>query len=424
VLGVLWPRLDGRRVLLAVSGGVAAYKAAELCRLLTRCGAEVQVMMTAAAQRFVGADTFAALSGRAVATDLFDQWQEQQIGHIRLAEWAEVLVAAPATADLLARFSAGMADDLVTTVQLAYQGKLLLAPAMNVQMWQHPATQENVARLRSRGAQMVGPESGEMACGHVGAGRMSEPETILQGIAGCLTPSDLAGRAVLVSAGPTHEALDPVRYLSNRSSGKMGFALAAEAAARGARVTLVAGPTRLPVPLGVELVRVVDAAAMVEAIVTRMAGQDVIVMAAAVADYRPKEVAAGKLKKDRLGQRPELALERTVDILSELARRRAEVQYSKAPVGQPLLVGFAAETGPDDLAAAPAKLFAKGCDLALVNDVSQPDAGFDADTNRVVIHHGPRSAPEPLPLLSKREVAARLWKSVVRRLAQERSIDA
>lgn len=402
--GVLWPDLGGRRVLLGVSGGVAAYKAAELCRLLARAGAEVSVMLTQAAERFVGSATFAALSGRAVATDLFDPVQEQQIGHIRLAERAELLIVAPATADLLGRFAAGLANDLVTTVHLAFRGPLLLAPAMNVHMWEHAATRANIACLHDRGARFVGPNSGEMACGHVGAGRMAEPEAILQAAGHCLSPQDFRGCRVLVSAGATREAIDPVRFISNRSSGKMGYALAAEAAARGAEVTLVSGPTCLPAPYGVTRVPVTSAAEMARELTSRFARQDVLIMAAAVADYRPMRVAAEKLKKETLGESHGLELERTADILAGLR----DVTPAGAPAGvRPVVVGFAAETGPGALDRAPLKLFSKGCDLALVNDVSQPDAGFDVDTNRLLIHERERAA-EVLPLLSKRRAAARV----------------
>jgi len=392
----LWPDLAGRRILLGVSGGIAAYKAAELCRLLSRCGASVRVMMTVAARRFVGETTFAALSGHPVSTDLFDPVQEGQIGHIALADQTELLVLAPATANLLARLAHGLGDDLVSTVCLAYTGPLLLAPAMNVHMWQHPATRENLHTLLGRGARSVGPGSGEMACGHVGEGRMAEPGEILQAVGAGLAPQILAGRAVLVSAGPTHEPIDPVRFLGNRSSGKMGFALAAEAAAAGARTTLVAGPSSLSTPLGVERVDVGTAAEMAAAIKARAPGQDVVVMAAAVADYRPSSAAASKIKKEQTGSRLTLELTQTEDILAGLTRLEP----------RPLLVGFAAETGGDLGALAARKREAKGCDLLVANDVSQPDAGFERDHNRVLIQDA--SGTESLPLLGKRAVAARI----------------
>jgi len=406
-----WPDLQQRRVLLAVCGGVAAYKAAEFCRLLVRCGAQVQVAMTAAAQHFVGSATFAALSGHAVATELFDPVQEAQIGHIRLADAAELLVVAPATADVLAKLALGLAGDVVTTAYLAFEGPVLLAPAMNVKMWGHPATQQAMQRLRERGHRVVGPESGELACGHVGAGRMSEPETLLDAVWHCLAPQSLAGRRVLVSAGPTREALDPVRYLTNRSSGKMGYALAAEAAARGAAVTLVSGPTALATPLGVRRLDVTSAAELAQAVLELAPQQDAVVMTAAVADFRPVNVATHKLGKEQLGEQPTLTLTRTVDVLAALGAARG--------AGGPLLIGFAAETGIDE-ARVLGKLAAKQCDLLVVNDVSRTDAGFDADDNRVVIYDA-AGARQALPLLPKREVAGRVLERLVELLAARRS---
>jgi phosphopantothenoylcysteine decarboxylase/phosphopantothenate--cysteine ligase len=404
----LWPELAGRRVLLGVSGGVAAYKAAELCRLLVRAGATVDVMMTRAAREFVGVVTFGALSGRPVGRELFDPAEEAQIGHIALADRAEVCVLAPATANLLAKLAHGLADDLVSTVCLAYHGPLLCAPAMNVHMWEHPATKENLATLRRRGVRSVGPGAGEMACGHVGEGRMAEPEEILQAVGACLAPQDLAGRKILVSGGPTHEPLDPVRFLGNRSSGKMGFALAAEASARGAEVILVAGPSALATPWGVTRVDVSTATEMGRAIREHAAEQAAIVMAAAVADYRPVSRAAGKLKKEALGASPSLELERTEDILAGL----------RAIAPHAVLVGFAAETGEGSDGRAAAKLEAKRCDLLVGNDVSAAGAGFEVDTNRVVILEAGEGGPrrDPLPLLSKRAVARQILDRVARRL--------
>lgn len=406
----LWPDLEGRRVLLAVSGGVAAYKAAELCRLLVRCGATVQVMMTDAALRFVGEQTFAALSGRQVACSLFDPAREAQIGHIDLADRAELLVAAPATADLLARFAGGIADDLVTTVYLAYRGPVVLAPAMNVQMWEHPATRDNMIRLRERGHRVIGPASGEMACGHVGAGRMEQPEEILQAIGAALSSQDLAGRRVLVTAGPTRERIDPVRYLTNASSGKMGYALAQEALARGAEVVLVSGPTLLPTPRGARCLKVESAAEMAHAVREEVDGCDAVVMTAAVADYRPRDVARAKLKKEELGGQLVVELERTEDILAMLGTASAagagagSAEPGAGGARRPLLVGFAAETSADLDEPARRKLRDKACDLLVANDVSAGDSGFAGDTNRVVLY-GRDGAREPLPLLSKRRAA-------------------
>jgi phosphopantothenoylcysteine decarboxylase / phosphopantothenate---cysteine ligase len=403
----LWPLLEGKRVLLGVTGGVAAYKAAELCRLLSRCGAEVRVMMTAAATQFVGPTTFAALSNHAVALSLFDATQEAQIGHIGLADWAELVVIAPATADFLAKLRAGLADDLPSTVCLAHTKSLLLAPAMNVHMWEHAATQENLAMLQQRGNRIVGPGSGEMACGHQGAGRMAEPEEILGAVGAGLAPQDLIGRRVLVSAGPTHEPIDPVRFIGNRSSGKMGFALAAEAACRGALVTLVAGPSSLPTPWGVARHDVTTARQMAEVILRSGKEQDAIFMTAAVADYRPGVVSSTKIKKEQTGDQLTLVLERNQDILASLGARPR--------LGRPLLVGFAAETGADLLHLAPAKLAAKGCDLLVANDVLAADAGFEVDTNRVVLFDT-RGGAEELPLLSKRKIAQVLLERVARML--------
>jgi phosphopantothenoylcysteine decarboxylase/phosphopantothenate--cysteine ligase len=412
VESIHWPDLEERRVLLGVSGGIAAYKAAELCRLLARCGASVQVMMTEAARRFVGEITFAALSDHPVATDLFDPVQEAQIGHIGLADSAELLVLAPATADLMAKLACGMADDLVTTVCLAYTGPQLLAPAMNVHMWEHPATRHNLSLLRERGWRVVGPGSGEMACGHVGEGRMAEPEAILEAAGACLAPQDLAGRTVVITAGPTHEPLDPARFLGNRSSGKMGFALAAEAASRGARVTLVSGPGSLATPHGVERVAVVTAAEMARVVRDRAAGADAVIMAAAVADYRPAQAASTKLKKETLGRQFMLTLERTEDILAGLGALAAP---------RPFLVGFAAETAADaELeCVAREKLAAKRCDLLVANNVGEEGAGFGVDTNRVTLFDG-SDAAEALPLMSKRKVAQRIMDRVAAALERDR----
>ncbi len=398
----LWPSLEGRRVLLGVSGGIAAYKTAELCRLLVRCGATVQVMMTAAARRFVGEVTFSALSNHPVVPELFDEGQEGQIRHIDLADRTELLLIAPATANLLAKLAHGLANDVITTVYLAYTGKVLLAPAMNVHMWEHPATKNNLQILRQRGHQIVGPASGEMACGHVGEGRMAEPEQILQAAGACLAVQDLASRSIMVTAGPTQEPIDPIRFLSNRSSGKMGFSLAAVAATRGARVTLVTGPSSLPTPFGVDRVDVMTAAQMAEAVHRRAVEQDAIFMVAAVADYRPSVVAANKLKKEDVGDRLTLVLERNRDILADLG----------ASSPHPVLVGFAAETEGYLDAVAHAKRAAKGCDVLVVNDVTAPGAGFETDTNQVVLYDA-RGGREALPVMSKRNVAEHILNRVV-----------
>jgi phosphopantothenoylcysteine decarboxylase / phosphopantothenate---cysteine ligase len=399
--------LAGRRIVVGVSGGIAAYKAAELVRLLVTAEADVRVVMTRAAREFVTPLTFQTLSGHPVATELFDLDQESQIGHIRLADEADLLVVAPATADLIARFAAGMGNDLLATIALVTRAPILLAPAMNVHMWAHPLVQANVARLRELGrVHVVGPDAGWLACRMTGPGRLAEPADIVEAAGRLLTPRDLEGRRVLVTAGPTREAIDPVRFLTNRSSGKMGYAIARAAAARGAAVTLVSGPTGLDAPLGVERIAVGSAAEMHDATTIRAADADVIVMAAAVADYSPETIAAAKLKKEDLGEGMGIRMKRTPDVLAELGRARR----AQPPERRPVLVGFAAET--DELERhARAKLETKGCDLVVGNDVSQRDAGFDVDTNRVTIV-GPGDQVERLPLLSKGEVAHRILDQV------------
>ncbi|MCB9557644.1 MAG: bifunctional phosphopantothenoylcysteine decarboxylase/phosphopantothenate--cysteine ligase CoaBC [Deltaproteobacteria bacterium] len=394
--------LHGRQIVLGVGGGIAAYKAAELCRLLVRAGAQVSVAMTAAAQHFVGSATFAALSGQPVATDLFDARQEQEIGHIRLAEHADAFVVAPATANLIARLANGIADDFVTTAALASVCPLLIAPAMNPRMWSHPATQQNIARLQQRGCLVIGPEVGEMACGHHGAGRMTEPEGILSAIGGVLGASGtLRGRTLLVSAGPTREAVDSVRYLTNRSTGKMGHAVAAAAKRAGAQVVLITSAQAVEPPLVDQLVRVDSAAEMAEAVLSRVADVDAMVLAAAVADFRIKAPHIGKLKKASLGETWQLKLERTVDILATVAGRSP----------RPYLVGFAAEIDQELAQVAERKRQDKGCDMIVANDVSQDDAGFGVDTNRVVICQ--ESGCDALPLMTKE----RLGEEIVARIA-------
>ena len=343
-------------ILLGVSGGIAAYKACELVRRLRDAGCEVRVVMTRAATAFVTPLTFQALSGQPVRTDLLDAEAESGMDHIALARWADRVVIAPATADLMARLAAGMADDLLTTLCLATEAPLLIAPAMNRVMWAHPATRTNTDILMARGVRMVGPESGSQACGEEGAGRMAEPASILRALLG-QGSAPLSGRRVLITAGPTHEPIDPVRFVGNRSSGRMGIALAAAARDAGAEVCLVHGPLALPTPAGVEAVAVETAEAMRMAVLQRIDGLDLFIAAAAVADYRPREVAEQKIKKEA----PTLTLEltRNPDILAEVAARRP----------RPFVVGFAAET-TDLRAHALAKLARKGLDMIAANDVS------------------------------------------------------
>jgi phosphopantothenoylcysteine decarboxylase/phosphopantothenate--cysteine ligase len=363
--------LAGRRVLLGVTGGIAAYKAAYLARLLRERGAEVQVVMTPSATRFVGPDTFAALTGRAVHSDVFER--SDAVLHVRLAHEADAALVAPATANVLAKLTWGIADDLLTSTLLEFSGPLVVAPAMHSGMLEHPATRENLDTLRERGVTIVGPVEGALAAGDTGMGRMSEPEDIADALEAALAAGrDLSGRRVLVTAGPTHEPIDAVRFLGNRSSGKMGWAVAEEARRRGAAVTLISGPTHLADPAGVEVVRVATAEEMRDAVLARFDDADAVVKAAAVADFRPKEHVAGKIKKE--GGTPELYLEPTPDILRELGERK----------GERVLVGFAAET--DDLeGAGRQKLREKHLDLIVVNKVGEPGTGFDSDTNRALI---------------------------------------
>ncbi len=321
-------------ILLGVTGGIAAYKSAEIVRLLKKRGCDVKVVLTANAAQFIGAETLATLSGHPVYSEMFASVRSDQIGHISLSDWADVLLVAPATANIVGKFASGIADDLLSTTFLSCDCPVVIAPAMNGRMYAHPAVQENIKRLQEIGATIVGPELGELACGTTGRGRMSEPEMIVDvACAVARFGRDLEGLKLLVSAGPTREMIDPVRFISNRSSGRMGFALARAAFARGARVKLVSGPTQLPVPAGVETVSVVSAQEMLEAILESQPGQDAVIMAAAVADYAPREMATHKLKKG--AETLSLELRRTTDIISELVACKAKEQIT---------VGFAAET--------------------------------------------------------------------------------
>jgi phosphopantothenoylcysteine decarboxylase/phosphopantothenate--cysteine ligase len=383
-----------RRVLLGVAGGIASYKTAWLARLLSKAGAEVDVVMTRAATEFVGAVTFEALTGRPVHTGLFDPGRA--LDHIHLARDAHAIVVAPATADLMARAATGQADDLLTACLLATEAPVLLVPAMNDRMWAHAQTQANAAHLRTLGYQLLEPDEGMLAAGEgSGPGRMPEPEVIFAHVGRLLEDRDapIAGRRVLVTAGPTREAIDPVRFLSNHSSGRMGTAIAAAAWRRGAEVTLVAGPLAVPVPVGVRHVHVESTTQMQEAVARELPTADVLVMAAAPADYRPSEVSAGKLKKT--GEARSIALAENADILASTraARRDGAV-----------IVGFALETD-DVVANARRKLTAKDLDLIVLNDAKEAGAGFGVATNRVTILARGSDEPERLPLLTKHEVA-------------------
>lgn len=390
--------MDPRRILLAISGGIAAYKAPELLRALRKAGHDVRCALTPEAERFVSPLVLQSLSGRSVRRNLFDAGEEGEIDHIGLADWAELVLIAPATANLLAKMAHGLADDLVSTVLLATRAQVLVAPAMNVHMWSHPATATNVAILRSRGVSFVGPEAGELACGWEGLGRMSEPARIAEAVAACLTPKSLAGERVLVTAGGTAEAIDSVRTITNRSSGKMGFAIAAEAARRGAEVVLVAGLSSQPTPFGVRRIDVGSALAMREAVLAEFDAAGIVIKAAAVADFRPAVAADRKLKKEDLPESGRLTLElvQNPDILAEICRRK----------GDRIVVGFAAESH-DVVGAAQRKLARKGCDLIVANDISRRDAGFEVDQN-AVIFVWPDQQVEELPLLDKSGVAAQL----------------
>ncbi|MGC1679545.1 MAG: bifunctional phosphopantothenoylcysteine decarboxylase/phosphopantothenate--cysteine ligase CoaBC [Candidatus Binataceae bacterium] len=386
--------LRDKTIVLGVSGGIAAYKAAEIVRALVQRGAKVRVMMTRNAQAFITPLTLQTLAQSPVATDTFSLTQESEIGHIRLADSADAVLIAPATADVIAKAATGIADDIVTTVLLATQAPVAFAPAMNVHMYAHPTVVENLGRLRARGATIIEPAEGELACGYEGKGRLPDSAIIIAELERILSPSDLAGERVLVTAGPTQEAIDPVRFVSNRSSGKMGFAIAAAARRRGAEVRLVAGPSAIATPHGVERIDTASAAELLAATSSHFPWASALVMAAAVADFRPANPAGGKLKKNSKGI--ELKMIPIADELPRIAAKK----------GSRLLIGFAAET--DDLAAnAKSKLARKRLDLIVANDVTQAGAGFGVDTN-IVTFFGADGSVESLPILSKDEVADKI----------------
>ncbi len=391
--------LAGRTVVLGVTGGIAAYKAVEVCRRLVDAGAHVAPVMTEGAERFVGRVTFDALASQPVQGSLFDG--RDPIPHTRLGQEADVVLVCPATARLIGSYAAGISDDLLTATLLATRAPVLLCPAMHTEMWEHAAVQANIETLRRRGVQMVPPGVGPLAGGDLGAGRLAEPATIVAAVERILSPGDLAGLRILVSAGGTREPIDPVRVITNRSSGKQGYALATAAAERGAKVTLVTTVDRAEPP-GVEIVRVGSAAEMQEAIVPGAAGYDVIIMAAAVADFRVSAPAEHKIRKSG-GNLPALDLEPTHDFLVDLGRDKPEGQ---------VLVGFAAETD-DVIESARAKLARKGLDLIVANDVSAAGTGFEHDTNSVTILHA-GGAEVQVPLSSKRAVADAVLDAVLR----------
>jgi phosphopantothenoylcysteine decarboxylase / phosphopantothenate---cysteine ligase len=395
-------------IALGITGGIGAYKAVEVCRLLQQRGHEVAAVMTRAATRFVGPVTLEAITGRPVLTSPWRPGANADIAHVALADRIALLLVAPCTAHALARFAHGLADDPLGALYLATKAPVLVAPAMNVNMLSHPAVVDNLRILRARGIHLVEPGEGYLACGWIGRGRLADPAAIVEAALRLIErpPSPLRDRRVVVTAGPTYEDIDAVRFVGNRSSGRMGFAIAAEARARGARVTLVAGPTRIDAPAVDDLVRVRSAAEMHEAVMRAAPAADVVVMAAAVADYTPADPASAKIAKQDGPMT--LTLHRTPDILAALGAMRAASGRAR-----PLLVGFAAETG-DLLRKARDKRVRKQVDLIVANDVSEPGAGFDVETNAVTIV-GP-DGEEPVPLAAKAQVAARLLDRIEARL--------
>lgn len=387
-------------IVLGVCGGIAAYKAAELVRLYIKAGAEVHVIMTRSAQEFVTPLTFQTLTGNPVHTSMFNLVQEREIGHISLADRADVFVVAPATANLVGKIASGIADDLLTTSLMATKAPVLIAPAMNVNMWDNPIYQQNQQKLVALGYRFVEPVTGFLACGWEGKGKLADPVAIFEDTLALLTPDDLSGETLLVTAGPTREEIDPVRFVSNYSSGKMGYALARAARLRGARVILVSGPSALPAPLGVERIMTVSARDMQQVVFSRLENVSVVIKAAAVADYRPATRHARKVKKDARDFMT-LEMEKNPDILAELGRCK----------GSRILVGFAAETC-DLLENARKKLAAKNVDLMVANDVTQERAGFDVDTN-VVRLLSPDGSEEALPEMTKEEVAHHILDRIV-----------
>ena len=382
--------LKDRHIVLGVSGGIAAYKACDLVSRLKKRGAQVRVVLTAHACEFVPPLTFETLSGNPAYTDAFDR--KFEIEHVALAKWADAAVVAPATANILAKMAAGIADDLLSTTMLAVAAPVLVAPAMNTAMWKHPATRANVETLRGRGVRFVGPESGKLACGDTDVGRMSEPEQIVEALEALFgRRQDLSRRTVLVTAGPTEERIDPVRYITNRSTGKMGYAIAEAAAERGANVVLVSGPVGLDAPRGVERVSIESSAELCAEVLKRAAAADVVIQAAAPADFTPETVADRKIKKT--GDDMTLRLKPTTDIAATLGARKRPGQ---------VLVAFAAETD-NVIENARGKLARKNADLVVANDVTRPGAGFGVDTNIVTIvtKHG----AQELPCMTKRQVA-------------------
>ena len=390
--------LEGKAIILGITGGIAAYKAADVCSSLVKKGATVHVVMTEHATQFVGPATFRALTGNQVLTGLWDEPEEYEIAHVSLPDKADAFLIAPATANIIGKIASGIADDMLTTMVMASSVPVILAPAMNFRMWENPILKANVERLESLGYIFVNPEKGRLACGVEAVGRLADPPKIVQAVVDFLArKQDLADMTILVTAGPTQEPIDPVRFIANRSSGKMGYAIAKAAAERGAKVILVSGPTLLPAPPGVELVSVQTAAEMLDAVMNKLHEAQVVIGAAAVADYTPKSPAKSKIKKSEAGGSIELAP--TKDIMAEIGRKR----------DKRFLIGFAAET-ENLIENAKAKLASKNLDLIVANDVSKPGVGFGSDDNEVTIIAAGKA--QELPRLSKLEIAHRILDSV------------
>jgi len=395
--------LTNKTVILGVSGGIAAYKAVELLRLLTKSGANVHVIMTSSAREFVTPLTFQALSGNPVHTELFNLITEQEIGHVSLADRADLFLIAPATANCIGKIACGICDDMLTTTVMATKAPILIAPAMNVNMYTNPLYRENQEKLRRLGCKFVDPVKGTLACGWEGEGKLASPEAIFEAAIAAVTPKDLIAQTIMVTAGPTREAIDPVRYISNHSSGKMGYAVARCAAARGAKVILVTGPVALPVPAGVEVITVESAEEMHSAVIKYASQCSIVIKAAAVADYRVATQSVEKIKKSDAGMTLELVKNR--DILSDLGKLEPH----------PFLVGFAAETC-NLMEYARQKLETKNLDMIVANDVSQDDAGFNVDTNRALLMFRDGSIEEH-ELMSKYALAAVILDAVLGRIA-------
>jgi len=406
----LWysiPMLKGKEIVLGVTGGIAAYKAAEFVRLLAKAEANIHVVMTRSAQEFVTPLTFQTLSGNPVVTNLFALLEDEKIGHIALADLAELIVILPTTANIIGKIANGIADDFLSTMVIASKAPVLFVPSMNVNMWENRALQRNVQTLLERGYYFVEPGEGELACHWYGKGRLAELDEVVERIEDLLSQKDLKGERILITGGPTQEPIDPVRFITNRSSGKMGYALAKVAKRRGAEVVLVTGPTSLPIPRrDIDVVSVRTADEMREAVLAHMEGCTVVIKAAAVSDYRPKVISLKKLKK--ADPYTSLELERTRDILGEIGRKK----------GDRILIGFAAET-EDLIGNASKKLMEKNLDFIVVNDVTKPGAGFGLDTNQVKILY-PSGEVKDLPLMSKEEVSEIILDDVVKLLKQKR----